>query len=43
LVEIWLDKNKLSQNYPCQVDVIAVSVNSAEPKIDFFENIVSDR
>lgn len=38
LVEIWLEKNKFSQNYPCQVDVIAVSGN----QINFFENIVGN-
>ena len=38
LVEIWLEKNKFSQNYPCQVDIIAV----ADKKVDFFENVVSN-
>ena len=37
LSEIWLEKNKFPQNYPYQVDIIAV----ADGKIDFFENVVS--
>ena len=41
LVEIWLLKNKFPQNYPCQVDVIAITMMGDEPKIDFFENVVS--
>ena len=36
LAEIWLSKNKFPQNYPCQVDIIAISGD----KIDFFENII---
>ena len=36
LVEIWLSKSKFPQNYPCQVDIIAVSGSN----IEFFENIV---
>ena len=36
LVEIWLEKNTFPQNYPCQVDIIAVSGN----EIKFFENVV---
>jgi len=38
LIEVWLGKNKFPQNYPCQVDIIAVSGD----KVDFFENVVSD-
>ena len=43
LVEIWLAKNKLSQDYPCQVDIVAVSINKLnnETKIDYFENVIS--
>ena len=41
LVEVWLDKNNFSQNYPCQVDVIAVTMREGKPKIDFFENVVN--
>lgn len=37
LVEIWLAKNKFTQDYPCQVDIIAV----CDSKIDFFENVIS--
>ncbi len=42
LAEIWLEKNKFSQNYPCQVDIIAVLINNGEQKIDFFENIIGN-
>ena len=41
LAEIWLEKNKFTQDYPCQVDIIAVSINGEKPKIDYFENIIS--
>ena len=37
LAEIWLSKNKISQNVPYQIDIISVS----NDKIDFFENVVS--
>jgi len=42
LAEIWLSKNKMPQNTPCQIDIVAVLVNGADskPKIDFFENVV---
>ena len=40
LVEIWLTKNKFPQDYPCQVDVIAVSINGENKRIDYFENVV---
>ena len=40
LIEVWLEKNKFPQNYPCQMDIIAVSMNNQSPKIDYFENIV---
>jgi putative endonuclease len=42
LVEIWLEKNKFSQNYPCQVDIIAVLLNADNPKIEYFENVISN-
>lgn len=38
LVEIWLNKNKFTQDYPCQVDVIAVMGE----QIDFLENVISN-
>lgn len=37
LSEIWMAKNKKSQNYPYQIDVVSVCGD----KIDFFENIIS--
>ena len=40
LIEVWLEKNKFPQSYPCQMDIIAVSMNNQGPKIDYFENIV---
>ena len=43
LVEVWLKKNKFSQNYPCQVDIVAVSMDGEKPEISYFENVVSDR
>lgn len=43
LAEIWLQKNKFPQNYPCQVDVVAVSMSGEKPEINFFENIVKGK
>lgn len=40
LVEIWLEKNKFSQDYPCQVDIIAVSCPGNAPEIKHFENVI---
>ena len=41
LAEIWLSKNKVPENTPYQIDIIAVSFGEiCEPKIDYFENIV---
>ncbi|MGA2417744.1 MAG: YraN family protein [Candidatus Staskawiczbacteria bacterium] len=42
LAEIWLEKNEFPQNYPCQVDIIAVSMDNGENKIKHFENIISN-
>ena len=42
LVEVWLTKNKFPQNYPCQVDIIAVSMNGEKSEIKYFENIVGN-
>jgi putative endonuclease len=41
LAEVWLNKNKFPQDFPCQVDVIAVTITNKDPKIYFFENIIS--
>lgn len=41
LVEAWLEENKYPQNYPCQVDVVAVSIGFEKPEIKYFENITS--
>jgi putative endonuclease len=40
LVELWLEKNKYPQNFPCQVDIIAVSMGSEKPEIKYFKNII---
>ena len=42
LVEIWLEKNKFPQNYPCQVDIIAVSMVGINTDIKHFENVVGN-
>ena len=42
LIEVWLEKNKFPQNYPCQVDVTAVSINGGKSDIKYFENIVGN-
>jgi len=44
LVEIWLEKNNYSQNYPCQIDVIGIKVSAdfKNSKIHYFSNIVED-
>jgi len=39
LVEIWSQSNKFKQDYPCQIDIIAVSINGFQPEVNFFENI----
>lgn len=41
LVGIWLEKNKLPQNYPCQVDIIAIFLTNESSEIKHFENVVS--
>ena len=41
LAEVWLNKNKFPQDFPCQVDIIAVTMTIKDPKIYFFENIIS--
>ena len=41
LVEVWLEKNRFPQDYPCQVDIISVLIDNGENKIDFFENVLS--
>lgn len=41
LTEVWLEKNNYPQNYPCQVDIIAVFINNDSPEIKYFENVVN--
>jgi len=45
LAEIWLEKNKFPQNYPYQIDIVAVSGNpsAGSAQVDFFENAVSGK
>ena len=40
LAEVWLSKNKFAQDYPCQIDIIAISMGGGNPKIEYFENVV---
>jgi len=40
LAEIWLSKNKIPENTPYQIDIIAVSIGFGEVEIKFFENVV---
>ena len=44
LAEIWLKNKGVRKNQPYQIDVVGVTIsnNSQEPKIDYFENVVSD-
>jgi putative endonuclease len=41
LAEIWLSKNKVPENTPYQIDIIAVSFSElGQPEIKFFGNVV---
>ena len=43
LAEIWLSKNKIPENIPYQVDIIAISFGELDiPGIEYFENVVSE-
>lgn len=42
LTELWLLQNKIPENTPYQIDIVAVSLASELPKIEHFENIVSE-
>lgn len=44
LCQIWLEKNKLSQNHPYQIDIIGILIdqNSKKAKINYFQNVVED-
>lgn len=44
LAEIWLEKQKMLQGIPYQIDIAAVSLDetTGEPKVDFFENVVTE-
>lgn len=43
LAEIWLSKNKLPEDIPYQVDIVAVSINNGDNKIEYFENVVAEK
>jgi len=44
LAEIWLSKNKVPENTPYQIDIIAVCFNElGGPEIKFFENVIEDK
>ncbi len=45
LCQIWLEKNKLPQSYPYQIDVIGVILNQngKNNKIHYFQNVVEDQ
>jgi Holliday junction resolvase-like predicted endonuclease len=40
LVEIWLNKNKLPPDYPCQMDIISVSIIGNKSEIKHFESVL---
>ncbi len=44
LVHIWLKKNKYPQSFPCQIDVIGITVNPETKKaeIRYFPNAIED-
>ncbi|MEK7664162.1 MAG: YraN family protein [Patescibacteria group bacterium] len=45
MAEIWLEKNKFSQNQPYQIDVVGIQINQdiKKVKINYFENVVEDK
>ena len=42
--QIWLEKNKFSQNYPYQIDVIGILIDqkSRKAKLHYFPNVIED-
>ncbi len=44
LAQIWLEKHKLNQDYPNQIDIIGILVNqdTQETKVSYFENVVAN-
>lgn len=42
LSDAWLAEKKIPENTPYQIDVIAIVGADKNPKIDFFENVVSE-
>jgi putative endonuclease len=44
LAEVWLSKNKLPENIPYQIDIIAVSFDElGKPEINHFGNVVGGK
>jgi putative endonuclease len=45
LSQIWLEKNKMPQDYPYQIDVIGILIDRdlKKTKIHFFQNVVEER
>jgi putative endonuclease len=45
LAQIWLQKNKFNQDYPCQIDVIGILVNAdtKNAKLNYFPNAIENR
>ena len=41
LSESWLAKNKIQENVPYQIDVVAIAKADQNPEITFFENVVA--
>lgn len=44
MAQIWLEKNKFPQDFPCQIDVIGIIINngSKNAKLHYFQNVVKD-
>jgi putative endonuclease len=41
LSELWMTKNKMPENTPYQIDVVAIAKADQSPEIIFFENAVA--
>jgi len=42
LIKFWFHLNKYPLDYPCQVDIIAISFDKKEPEIRYFEDVVKE-
>ena len=43
LAEIWMESNKFPQNYPYQIDIVAILINGNKKDIKLFENILAEK